>query len=167
MGRRRFGSGLREYGPLRSEGVAELPGGHEFRDQRLSMWRRGGPSHHRRLPRCGQHFIDTANVYTSGQSEEVVGRAIKARRESVVLATKGRGPQGTGPNDVGLSRVSLTRALEASLRRLDTDYVDLYQCHAWDSDTPIEETMSTLDGFVRSGKVRYIGCSNFDGAQIV
>lgn len=116
---------------------------------------------------AGHNFIDTANVYTGGQSEEVVGRALKGRRDSVVLATKGRGPQGPGPNDVGLSRVHLTRALEASLRRLGTDYVDLYQCHQPDPDTPIEETMATLDGFVRSGKVRYIGCSNFTGSQIV
>ena len=115
----------------------------------------------------GNNFIDTANVYTGGQSEEVVGRAVKGRRDSVVVATKARGPQGSGPNDVGLSRLHLTRALEASLRRLGTDYVDLYQCHFWDPDTPIEETMATLDGFVRAGKVRYIGCSNFTGAQIV
>jgi aryl-alcohol dehydrogenase-like predicted oxidoreductase len=115
----------------------------------------------------GNNFIDTANVYTGGQSEQVVGRAIKAKRDSVVLATKARGPQGRGPNDAGLSRVHLTRALEASLRRLDTDYVDLYQCHAWDADTPIDETMATLDNFIRSGKVRYIGCSNFSGSQIV
>ena len=116
---------------------------------------------------AGNNFIDTANVYTGGQSEEVVGRAIKDKRHKVVLATKARGPQGRGPNDSGLSRVHLTRALDASLRRLGTDYVDLYQCHSWDPDTPIEETMATLDGFVRSGKVRYIGCSNFTGSQIV
>lgn len=115
----------------------------------------------------GHNFIDTANVYTGGQSEEVTGRAIAAKRDSVVLATKGRFPQGPGPNDVGLSRAHLTRALEASLRRLGTDYIDLYQVHAWDADTPIEETMSVLDGFVRSGRVRYIGCSNFTGSQIV
>src|SRR5437870_6809597 len=116
---------------------------------------------------AGNNFIDTANVYTGGQSEEVVGRAIRSKRDSVVIATKGRGPQGTGPNDAGLSRVHLTRALEASLRRLGTDFVDLYQCHQPDADTPIEETMATLDGFVRQGKVRYIGCSNFTGSQIV
>jgi aryl-alcohol dehydrogenase-like predicted oxidoreductase len=115
----------------------------------------------------GNNFIDTANVYTGGQSEEIVGRAIKTKRDSVVLATKARGPQGRGPNDSGLSRVHLTRALEASLRRLGTDYVDLYQCHSADPDTPIEETMATLDGFVKAGKVRYIGCSNFTGSQIV
>jgi aryl-alcohol dehydrogenase-like predicted oxidoreductase len=115
----------------------------------------------------GNNFIDTANVYTGGQSEEIVGRAIKTKRDSVVLATKARGPQGRGPNDSGLSRVHLARALEASLRRLGTDYVDLYQCHSADPDTPIEETMATLDGFVKAGKVRYIGCSNFTGSQIV
>ena len=115
----------------------------------------------------GNNFIDTANVYTGGQSEEIVGRAVRSRRDEVVVATKARGPQGSGPNDVGLSRLHLTRALEASLRRLDTDYVDLYQCHFPDGDTPIEETMATLDGFVKAGKVRYIGCSNFSGSQIV
>jgi aryl-alcohol dehydrogenase-like predicted oxidoreductase len=116
---------------------------------------------------AGHNFIDTANVYTGGQSETVVGRAIATKRDSVVLATKGRGAQGPGPNDSGLSRLHLTRALEASLRRLGTDYVDLYQMHSSDPDTPIEETMATLDTFVKAGKVRYIGCSNFTGSQIV
>lgn len=116
---------------------------------------------------AGNNFIDTANVYTGGQSEQVVGRSIKEKRHSVVLATKARGAQGTGPNDMGTSRVHLQRALDASLKRLDTDYIDLYQMHAWDPDTPIEETMATLDSFVRSGKVRYIGCSNYTGSQIV
>ena len=116
---------------------------------------------------AGNNFIDTANIYTGGQSEEVVGRAIRECRDSVVLATKGRGPIGPEPNDQGLSRRYLTRALDASLRRLGTDYLDLYQCHWPDPDTPIEETMATLDDFVRAGKVRYIGCSNFGGSQIV
>ena len=116
---------------------------------------------------AGGNFIDTANVYTGGQSEQVVGRAIADKRDRVVVATKGRMPVGRGPNDVGSSRVHLTRALEDSLRRLATDHVDLYQVHAWDPDAPVEETMATLDGFVRSGKVRYIGCSNFTGSQIV
>ena len=115
----------------------------------------------------GNNFIDTANVYTGGDSEQIVGRAIKNKRHSVVLATKARGPQGSGPNDMGTSRVHLQRALEASLKRLDTDYIDLYQMHAWDPETPIEETMSTLDSFVKAGKVRYIGCSNYTGSQIV
>jgi aryl-alcohol dehydrogenase-like predicted oxidoreductase len=116
---------------------------------------------------AGGNFIDTANIYTGGESEEVVGRAIKARRDDVVLATKGYGPIGTGPNTTGLSRKYLTRALEASLRRLGTDYIDLYQCHRPDSGTPVSETMATLHGFVQSGKVRYLGCSNWSGSQIV
>jgi len=115
----------------------------------------------------GANFIDTANVYVGGESEEVVGRAIKARRDDVVLATKGWGPIGQGPNTTGLGRKYLTRALEQSLRRLGTDYVDLYQCHRPDADTPVEETMATLHSFVQSGKVRYIGCSNWTGSQIV
>ena len=116
---------------------------------------------------AGHNFIDTANVYAGGRSEEIVGRAITSRREDVVLATKGFNPDGPGPNQRGNSRINLTRSLENSLRRLGTDYVDLYQCHAWDHSTPIEETMDTLDGFVRSGKVRYIGCSNWLASQIV
>jgi aryl-alcohol dehydrogenase-like predicted oxidoreductase len=116
---------------------------------------------------AGGNIIDTSNTYAGGESEQIVGRAIKDRRDSVVLATKGYGAQGGGPNDHGLSRVHLTRALDDSLRRLRTDHVDLYQCHFWDSATPIEETMATLDGFVRAGKVRYLGCSNFTAAQIV
>ncbi len=115
----------------------------------------------------GGNFIDTANRYTGGESEEVVGRAIMNRRDEVVLATKGFGPIGEGPNDMGLGRKYLTRALEGSLRRLGTDYIDVYQCHQPDPDTPIDETMATLDGFVQSGKVRYIGCSNWTGSQIV
>lgn len=116
---------------------------------------------------AGGNVIDTADIYTGGHSEEIVGRAIAAKRDAVVLATKGANPQGPGPNDRGLSRIHLTRALEASLRRLRTDFIDLYQCHNCYDGTPIEETMSTLDGFVRSGKVRYIGCSNYTAGQII
>jgi aryl-alcohol dehydrogenase-like predicted oxidoreductase len=116
---------------------------------------------------AGHNFIDTADVYNAGVSEEIVGRAIATKRSTVVLATKGYNVMGPGPNDQGSSRAHLTSALEASLRRLGTDYVDLYQLHSWDHDTPIEESMATLDDFVRSGKVRYIGCSNFFGSQLV
>ncbi len=116
---------------------------------------------------AGHNFIDTADVYNAGVSEEIVGRAIAHRRDHVVLATKGYNVMGSGPNDRGSSRAHLTRALEASLRRLGTEYIDLYQLHNWDHDTPIEESMATLDGFVRSGKVRYVGCSNFYGSQLV
>ncbi len=116
---------------------------------------------------AGNNFVDTANTYMNGDTERIVGKAIAGRRDEVVLATKGRSVQGPGPNEGGSSRVHLTRALEDSLRRLDTDHVDLYQMHSWDPQTPIEETMATLDGFVRSGKVRYLGCSNYTGSQIV
>jgi aryl-alcohol dehydrogenase-like predicted oxidoreductase len=115
----------------------------------------------------GGNFIDTANRYTGGESEEVVGRALKGRRDRVVLATKGFMPIGDGPNDRGLGRKYLMRALEESLTRLGTDYVDLYQCHGPDPQTPVHETMATLHGFVTSGKVRYIGCSNWSASQIV
>ncbi|NUS03341.1 MAG: aldo/keto reductase [Nonomuraea sp.] len=114
---------------------------------------------------AGGTFIDTADLYHRGETEEILGRALRGRRERVVLATKGAMPDGTEGR--GLSRRHLTRALDGSLRRLGTDYIDLYQCHQWDPATPIEETMATLDGFVRSGKVRYVGCSNFSAAQLV
>ena len=116
---------------------------------------------------AGHNFVDTANVYAGGRSEEIVGRAIASRRDEVVLATKGFNPNGPGPNDWGNTRANLTRSLDASLRRLGTDYVDLYQCHAWDPTTPVEETMAALDDFVRAGKVRYIGCSNWLASRIV
>jgi aryl-alcohol dehydrogenase-like predicted oxidoreductase len=116
---------------------------------------------------AGGNLIDTANNYTGGQAEEVIGRAIKGRRDSVVIATKARAPQGPGPNDRGLSRAHLVRSLDASLKRLGADYVDLYQMHSFDPETPLDETMDTLAGFVRAGKVRYLGASNFLGSQIV
>ena len=109
----------------------------------------------------GINLFDTANIYNAGESEVVVGRAIADRRDKVVLATKGRGPMGPGPNDSGASRGHLMRALDASLRRLKTDYIDLYYQHTPDYATPIEETLRAFDDMVRAGKVRYIGCSNF------
>ena len=108
----------------------------------------------------GVNFFDTANGYTGGQSEKILGRLIKGHREDLVIATKVYNPQGPGPNDMGLSRKHIIQACEASLRRLDTDYVDLYQVHADDRQTPLEETLSALDQLVRDGKVRYIGASN-------
>jgi aryl-alcohol dehydrogenase-like predicted oxidoreductase len=116
---------------------------------------------------AGGNFIDTANVYTAGLAEGVVGRAIKDKRNAVVLATKAAGATGRGPNDRGLSRGHLTAALDASLHRLGVDHIDLYYMHRPDPETPVEETMATLAGFVRAGKVRYLGCSNFSGSQIV
>ena len=114
----------------------------------------------------GINFVDTANMYNAGDSERVVGRAIADRRQQVVLATKGRQPMGDGPNDAGASRVHLMRELDASLMRLGTDHVDLYYIHAPDCSTPVEETLRTLDDMVRSGKVRYLGCSNFRAWQL-
>jgi aryl-alcohol dehydrogenase-like predicted oxidoreductase len=119
-----------------------------------------------RFVEAGGNFVDTANVYSRGISEEITGRVIRDYREDVVLATKFRFPMGEGPNDSGASRKHIISACEASLRRLDTDYIDLYQIHCWDNSTPIEETLSALDDLVRAGKVRYIGCSNFTGWQI-
>jgi len=112
---------------------------------------------------AGVNFIDTANVYSAGRSEEMTGQAIKnlgLQRDSLILATKVRGSMGSGPNDKGLSRKHLLQQVEASLKRLSTDYIDLYQIHYYDALTPIEETLSALDDLVRSGKVRYIGASN-------
>ncbi|HWT22735.1 MAG TPA: aldo/keto reductase [Solirubrobacteraceae bacterium] len=115
---------------------------------------------------AGVNFVDTANVYSNGRSEEIVGKAIGDRRDQIVLATKARFPMGEGQNDAGLSRAHLVRACEASLRRLGTDYIDLYQVHEWDGITPLEETLEALDTLVRSGKVRYVGCSNYSGWQM-
>jgi aryl-alcohol dehydrogenase-like predicted oxidoreductase len=119
---------------------------------------------------AGGNLVDTADVYTGGTSEEIIGRwlakAAPEVRDRVVLATKGRFPMGHDVNDVGLSRRHLQRALENSLRRLGTDCVDLYQVHAWDPVTPLEETLGTLDDFVRAGKVRYVGLSNYTGWQV-
>jgi aryl-alcohol dehydrogenase-like predicted oxidoreductase len=115
----------------------------------------------------GVNFIDTANVYSAGLSEEIVGEAIKGRRDEVLLATKARMGMGSGANDAGLSRHHLIAECEASLRRLQTDHIDLYQVHEWDGQTPLEETLEALDTLVRSGKVRYVGASNYAGWQLM
>ncbi|MGY1608042.1 aldo/keto reductase [Geodermatophilus sp. SYSU D00700] len=116
----------------------------------------------RRALEAGVTFLDTANVYSAGSSEEITGRAIRAftSRDDVVLATKVHGRMRPGPNGGGLSRVAVLRELEASLRRLQVDHVDLYQIHRWDPHTPVEETLEALDACVRSGKVRYLGASS-------
>jgi aryl-alcohol dehydrogenase-like predicted oxidoreductase len=121
----------------------------------------------RRFVAAGGNFIDTADVYSDGVSEEITGRAIRDMRDEIVLATKVCGRMADGPNDAGLSRKHILKGVEDSLRRLGTDYVDLYQCHAWDAKTPIQETLETLSDLVHQGKVRYIGCSNFTGWQIM
>lgn len=120
-----------------------------------------------RFHEAGGNFLDTANVYTGGRSEEIVGEWLKGRRrEDFVVATKVRFPTGSGPNDVGLSRKHILAAVRESLTRLKTDYIDLYQVHAWDPKTPLEETFATLNDLVRQGVVRYIGVSNYKGWQL-
>lgn len=121
------------------------------------------------VERCleaGINFFDTANVYTGGRSEEILGKALRPYRDQVVLATKVRARVAEGPNGEGLSRYHIMQQVEASLRRLQTDVIDLYQVHSWDENTPLEETLSTLNDLVRQGKVRYIGCSNFAAWQL-
>jgi aryl-alcohol dehydrogenase-like predicted oxidoreductase len=114
----------------------------------------------------GINFIDTADVYQKGRSEETIGAALKGRREKVLLATKVFHPTGDDPNQAGASRHHIMEGVENSLRRLNTDHIDLYQIHRWDMDTPIEETLRALDDLVTQGKVRYIGSSNFSAWQI-
>jgi aryl-alcohol dehydrogenase-like predicted oxidoreductase len=116
---------------------------------------------------AGLSMFDSADVYSNGSAEEVLGKAIKGRRDRVIISTKATFRSGAGHNDVGSSRHHLISACEASLRRLDTDYIDLYQLHGFDALTPVEETLSALDDMVHSGKVRYVGCSNFSGWHLM
>ena len=115
----------------------------------------------------GINFFDTADVYSSGESEEILGRSLKGKRQDVIIATKVRGRMGPGANEVGLSRLHIIQAAEASLKRLGTDYIDLYQIHRSDPETDIEETLIALTDLVRSGKVRYIGCSNMEAWELM
>jgi aryl-alcohol dehydrogenase-like predicted oxidoreductase len=116
---------------------------------------------------AGINLFDTANIYSDGESEEILGEAISNRRDDLLLATKVRMSVGEGPNDTGLSRHHIIRQCEESLRRLGTDYIDLYQVHEWDGLTPLEETLEALDTLVQSGKVRYVGSSNYSGWQLM
>ena len=116
---------------------------------------------------AGVNFFDTADVYSRGASEEILGKAVAGRRQSVLISTKATFPMGDGPNDLGSSRHHLLQACEASLRRLGTDYIDVYHLHAFDQLTPVEETLKTLDNLIQSGKVRYIACSNFSGWHLM
>jgi len=116
---------------------------------------------------AGLTMFDSADVYSAGTAEEVLGHALKGRRDQVLISTKATFRKGTGPNDVGSSRYHLIAAVEGSLRRLQTDYIDLFQLHGFDGGTPIEETLQTLDGMVKAGKIRYLGCSNFSGWHLM
>ena len=116
---------------------------------------------------AGVNLIDTADVYSGGISEEIVGQAIKGKRDDLLLSSKVRMTMGDGPNDAGLSRHHIISGLEASLRRLDTDHIDIYHVHEWDGETPVEETLSTLDSLVKAGKIRYLAASNYSGWQLM
>lgn len=115
----------------------------------------------------GVNFFDTANVYSAGASEEILGAALKGKRDQVLISTKATFPMGDGPNDKGSSRFAIIKECEASLKRLGTDHIDVYFMHGFDALTPVEETLSALDNLVQSGKVRYIGCSNFSGWHVM
>ncbi|MBV8069372.1 MAG: aldo/keto reductase [Acidobacteriaceae bacterium] len=163
---RRLGkSGL--HVPVLSFGTATFGGRGEF----FKAWGSTEVEEARRLIdiclEAGANLFDTADGYSAGRSEEVLGEAINGRRQDVLIATKAFFPMGTGPNQAGSSRHHLIEACDASLRRLGTDHVDLYQIHAFDAFTPIEETLRGLDDLVTSGKVRYIGCSNFSGWHVM
>ncbi len=116
---------------------------------------------------AGMNMFDSADVYSGGAAEEILGAAIKGKRDKVIVSTKATFRLGDGPNDVGSSRHHLTKSIEAALRRLGTDYVDLFQLHGFDAQTPLEEVLQTLDGFVRAGKIRYLGVSNFSGWHLM
>jgi aryl-alcohol dehydrogenase-like predicted oxidoreductase len=159
------GSGLKVS--ALSFGTATFGGGNEF----FKAWGETDVAEARRLIdicfEAGVNLFDTADGYSDGRSEEILGKALEGRRDRALISTKAYFPMGDGPNDRGTSRYHLCRALEASLRRLGTDYVDIYHMHGFDALTPIEEVQDTLNKFVREGKVRYIACSNFSGWHLM
>ncbi|HEX4132040.1 MAG TPA: aldo/keto reductase [Pirellulales bacterium] len=159
------GSGLKV--PVLSFGTGTFGGGSEF----FKAWGASDVAEATRLVdvclEAGLNMFDSADIYSNGQAEEILGQAIRGRRDLVLISTKGTFRLGDGPNDVGSSRYHLTRAIDASLKRLGTDYIDLYQLHGFDAVTPVEEVLDTLAGFVRAGKIRYIGCSNFSGWHLM
>jgi aryl-alcohol dehydrogenase-like predicted oxidoreductase len=159
------GSGLKVS--ALSFGTATFGGGNAF----FSAWGNTGVAEANRLIdiclEAGVNLIDTADVYSTGMAEEVLGKAIAGRRDQLLLSTKATFRMGDGPNQLGSSRYHLIRACEESLRRLNTDHIDIYTLHGFDALTPVEETLKTLDTLVQSGKVRYIACSNFSGWHLM
>jgi aryl-alcohol dehydrogenase-like predicted oxidoreductase len=163
---RRLGhSGLKV--PVLCFGAATFGGGGEF----FKAWGSTDVAEATRLVdlclEAGVNLFDTADVYSQGMSEEILGQAIAGRRDKVLISTKATFPMGDGPNDIGSGRFHLVHACEASLKRLGTDYIDIYHLHGFDALTPVEETLDTLNTLVRSGKVRYIACSNFSGWHLM
>jgi aryl-alcohol dehydrogenase-like predicted oxidoreductase len=159
------GSGLKV--PALSFGTGTFGGGDEF----FRAWGSSDVKEAARLIdlclEAGVNLFDTADIYSNGLSEEILGQAIAGRRDKVLISTKATFRMGAGPNDVGSSRDHLMRACEASLRRLNTDYIDLYTMHGFDALTPVDETLRTLDILTQNGKVRYIACSNFSGWHLM
>jgi aryl-alcohol dehydrogenase-like predicted oxidoreductase len=153
--------------PVLSFGTATFGGGTEF----FKAWGETDVAEAARLIdiclESGVNMFDTADVYSKGLSEEVLGEALKGRRDRVLISSKATFPMGEGANELGSSRYYLTRALDASLKRLKTDYIDIYTMHGFDAVTPVEETLRTLDGFIESGKIRYIAASNFSGWHLM
>ncbi len=153
--------------PVLSLGTGTFGGANEF----FRAWGNTGVEEATRLVdiclEAGLNMFDTADIYSDGESEKVLGAAIAGRRDKVLISTKATFKTGSGPNEVGSSRYHLIQACEASLRRLKTDHIDLYQMHGFDALTPVEETLSALNDLVHSGKVRYIGCSNFSGWHLM
>jgi aryl-alcohol dehydrogenase-like predicted oxidoreductase len=159
------GSGF--YVPVLTLGTGTFGGNNEF----FKSWGQTDVAGATRLVdvalEAGLNMFDSADVYSSGSSEEILGQAIKGRRDKVLISTKATFTFGPGPNDVGSSRFHLINAVEGSLRRLGTDYIDLFQLHGFDAKTPVDEVLNTLDDMVRAGKIRYIGCSNFSGWHLM
>jgi aryl-alcohol dehydrogenase-like predicted oxidoreductase len=159
------GSGLKV--PVLSLGTGTFGGGGEL----FKAWGETDVSEATRLVdiclEAGLNMFDSADIYSQGMAEEILGQAIKGRRDQVLISTKGTFRFGKGPNDVGSSRHHLLKSVDGSLKRLGTDYIDLYQLHGFDAVTPVEEVLSTLNDLVRAGKIRYIGCSNFSGWHLM
>ena len=153
--------------PVLSFGTATFGGGNEF----FKAWGSTQVEEARRMiDLCmdgGVNFFDTADVYSEGLSEEILGKALEGKRDQVLISTKGTFPFGKGPNNQGSSRFHLTKQVEGSLKRLKTEYIDIYHMHGFDGNTPVEETLRTLDDLVQSGKVRYIAASNFSGWHLM
>ncbi|MGA9569716.1 MAG: aldo/keto reductase [Candidatus Acidiferrales bacterium] len=153
--------------PVLSLGTGTFGGSNEF----FRAWGNSGvPEATRLVDICleaGVNMFDTADIYSEGESEKILGAAIAGRRDKVLISTKATFKMGSGPNELGSSRYHLISACEASLRRLKTDYIDIYQMHGFDALTPVEETLSALNNLVQAGKVRYIGCSNFSGWHLM
>ncbi len=159
------GSGLKV--PVLSLGTGTFGGGNEF----FQAWGNSDVDGATRLIDicldAGLNMFDSADIYSDGKAESILGQAIKGRRDKVLISTKGTFRKGDGPNDLGSSRYHIIRSVDESLKRLETDYIDLYQLHGFDAVTPIEEAVGTLNDLVRAGKIRYIGCSNFSGWHLM